>query len=128
MMKVKKQVGKSMLTLAIFALLCAPFDVDAKIIAGGSSQAKYKSMGSCIYPDRASAEVLVTNFLNTLQVYTKNYGGDEAQILFNYKNKVLTNILNQYEKPKLYLMMDKNGDITIYDQKFLKKKSPSQIF
>lgn len=87
MMKVKKQVGKSMLTLAIFALLCAPFDVDAKIIAGGSSQAKYKSMGSCIYPDRASAEVLVTNFLNTLQVYTKNYGGDEAQILFNYKNQ-----------------------------------------
>lgn len=49
-------------------------------------------------------------------------------ILFNYKNKVLTNILNQYEKPKLYLTMDKNGDITIYDQKFLKKKSPSQIF
>lgn len=49
-------------------------------------------------------------------------------ILFNYKNRVLTNILNQYEKPKLYLTMDKNGDITIYDQKFLKKKSPSQIF
>ena len=49
-------------------------------------------------------------------------------ILFNYINKVLTNILNQYEKPKLYLTMDKNGDITIYDQKFLKKKSPSQIF
>lgn len=49
-------------------------------------------------------------------------------ILFNYKNKVLTNILNQYEKPKLYLTMDKNGDITIYDQKFLKKKSPSHIF
>lgn len=45
-------------------------------------------------------------------------------ILFNYKNDVLTNILNQYNKINTFLIEDSGGDIVIYNQKFAKKNPP----
>ena len=49
-------------------------------------------------------------------------------LLFNYKNDVLTNILNQYNRIDTFLIEDKNGEIIIYNRKFAKKKSPKANF
>lgn len=49
-------------------------------------------------------------------------------ILFNYKNDVLTNMLNHYNKINTFLIEDKDGEIVIYNRKFAKKKSPKAIF
>lgn len=49
-------------------------------------------------------------------------------VLFNYRNDVLTEILNQYDKINTYLIEDKNGEIVIYNRKFSKKKSPKAFF
>ena len=49
-------------------------------------------------------------------------------ILFNYKNDVLTRLLEQYSRINTYLIEDKNGEIIIYNRKFTKKKSPKAIF
>ena len=45
-------------------------------------------------------------------------------ILFNYKNDILTQLLNQYNRINTYLIEDKEGEIIIYNRKFAKKKSP----
>lgn len=49
-------------------------------------------------------------------------------ILFNYKNNVLTEILNHYDRINTFLIEDKNGEIIIYNRRFSKKKSPSVKF
>lgn len=49
-------------------------------------------------------------------------------ILFNYKNDVLTELLNQYDRINTFLIEDKNGEIIIYNRKFAKKKSPKANF
>lgn len=49
-------------------------------------------------------------------------------ILFNYKNDVLIEILNQYDRINTFLIEDKNGEIVIYNRKFTKKKSPKAFF
>lgn len=49
-------------------------------------------------------------------------------ILFNYKNDILTGLLEQYNRINTYLIEDKNGEIIIYNRKFTKKKSPKAIF
>ena len=49
-------------------------------------------------------------------------------ILFNYKNEILTGLLEQYNRINTYLIEDKNGEIIIYNRKFTKKKSPKEIF
>ena len=48
--------------------------------------------------------------------------------LFNYKNDILTGLLEQYSRINTYLIEDKNGEIIIYNRKFTKKKSPKAIF
>lgn len=45
-------------------------------------------------------------------------------LLFNYKNDILTDLLNQYDRINTYLIEDKNGEIIIYNRKFAKKSSP----
>ena len=49
-------------------------------------------------------------------------------LLFNYKNDVLTDLLNQYDRINTYLIEDKNGEIIIYNRKFAKKSSPKANF
>lgn len=49
-------------------------------------------------------------------------------ILFNYKNEILTNILNQYDKINTFLYEDKKGEICVYSINFSKKSSPKAIF
>lgn len=49
-------------------------------------------------------------------------------VLFNYKNDVLTKLLNQYSRINTFLIEDKDGEIIIYNRKFTKKKSPKSIF
>lgn len=49
-------------------------------------------------------------------------------ILFNYKNDILTGLLNQYNRINTYLIEDKEGEIIIYNRKFAKKKSPKSNF
>lgn len=49
-------------------------------------------------------------------------------VLFNYKNEILTGLLNQYNRINTYLIEDKKGEIIIYNRKFAKKKSPNLIF
>ena len=41
-------------------------------------------------------------------------------ILFNYKNNVLTNLLNNYNRINTYLTEDKHGEIIVYGRKFTK--------
>lgn len=48
-------------------------------------------------------------------------------ILFNYKNDILTDILNQYNRVNIFLCEDKNGEIDVYGFKFSKKSSPKAI-
>lgn len=48
-------------------------------------------------------------------------------ILFNYKNSILTSLLEQYSRIDTFLIEDKNGEIVIYNRKFAKKKSPKVI-
>lgn len=45
-------------------------------------------------------------------------------ILFNYKNDILTSILNQYERSSTSLCEDEDGEIDIYGIKFYKKVPP----
>ena len=45
-------------------------------------------------------------------------------ILFNYKNDVLTNILNQYNRVGNSIYEDENGEIDVYGIKFSKKVPP----
>ena len=45
-------------------------------------------------------------------------------ILFNYKNDILTEMLNQYDRINTFLIEDTDGEIVIYNRKFSKKKSP----
>ncbi len=45
-------------------------------------------------------------------------------ILFNYKNDVLTGLLNQYSRTTTCLIEDTEGKIIIYNRHFSKKKSP----
>lgn len=40
--------------------------------------------------------------------------------LFNYKNDILTEILEKYDKINVFLLEDDNGDISIYNKKFSK--------
>ena len=49
-------------------------------------------------------------------------------VLFNYKNDILTNMLNEYDRINTYLVEDKNGEIVIYNRRFAKKKSSKAIF
>ena len=49
-------------------------------------------------------------------------------VLFNYKNDILTELLNQYDRINTFLIEDKDGEIVIYNRKFAKKKSPKAIF
>lgn len=42
-------------------------------------------------------------------------------VLFNYKNDILTAMLDQYDKNNIYLHEDKNGEICIYGVNFSKK-------
>ena len=49
-------------------------------------------------------------------------------ILFNYKNDILTGLLEQYNKINTFLIEDNNGEIIIYNRKFAKKKSPNPLF
>ena len=49
-------------------------------------------------------------------------------ILFNYKNEILTNILNQYDKINTFLYEDKKGEICVYSINFSKKSSPQSDF
>ena len=49
-------------------------------------------------------------------------------VLFNYKNDILTEILNKYSKINTYLIEDAEGEIIIYNRKFKKKKSPNSFF
>ena len=49
-------------------------------------------------------------------------------LLFNYKNDILTELLNQHNRIDTYLIEDKDGEIIIYNRKFSKKKSPKAIF
>ena len=49
-------------------------------------------------------------------------------LLFNYKNDILTDLLNQYDRINTYLIEDKNGEIIIYNRKFAKKSSPKANF
>ncbi|MCI9077346.1 MAG: hypothetical protein HFH68_00285 [Lachnospiraceae bacterium] len=48
-------------------------------------------------------------------------------ILFNYKNDLLTEILNHYDKIKNFLTEDEKGEICIYNCRFSKKSSPWQF-
>lgn len=48
-------------------------------------------------------------------------------VLFNYKNNVLTELLNQYNRIDTFLIEDKNGEIVIYNRKFA-KKIPQGVF
>lgn len=41
-------------------------------------------------------------------------------VLFSYRNDVLTDLLNQYDKISSFLIPDKNGEITIYGYNFKK--------
>lgn len=45
-------------------------------------------------------------------------------ILFNYKNDVLTKLLQQYSRINTYLIEDPEGEIILYNYRFTKKKSP----
>ena len=45
-------------------------------------------------------------------------------ILFNYKNEILTGLLNRYSKIKIYLYEDKQGETILYNYRFSKKSSP----
>ena len=45
-------------------------------------------------------------------------------ILFNYKNDILTSILNQYDRVNTFLYEDENGNIDVYGTKFSKKVPP----
>ena len=49
-------------------------------------------------------------------------------VLFNYKNDILTGLLEQYNRINTFLIEDKNGEIIIYNRKFAKKKSPNPLF
>ena len=49
-------------------------------------------------------------------------------LLFNYRNDILVDLLNQYNRINTYLIEDKNGEIVIYNRKFAKKSSPKAIF
>ena len=49
-------------------------------------------------------------------------------LLFNYKNKILTDLLKQYNRINTYLIEDKDGEIVIYNRNFAKKNSPKAIF
>lgn len=48
-------------------------------------------------------------------------------VLFNYKNDVLTAILNQYHKIDTFLAEDKCGEIRLYNYSFGKKSSPGAV-
>ena len=48
--------------------------------------------------------------------------------MFNYKNDILTGLLEQYNRINTFLIEDKNGEIIIYNRKFAKKKSPNPLF
>ena len=48
-------------------------------------------------------------------------------ILLNYKNDILTDILNQYNRSSTFLIEDENGKIDVYGIKFSKKSSPKAI-
>lgn len=53
-------------------------------------------------------------------------------ILFNYRNDILTNILNQYDKVNTFLCEDEDGELSIYgfnySKKFPQDDFPSQNF
>ena len=49
-------------------------------------------------------------------------------LLFNYKNDILTELLNQHNRIDTYLIEDKDGKIIIYNRKFSNKKYPKAIF
>lgn len=49
-------------------------------------------------------------------------------VLFNYKNDILTKLLEQYDRINTFLIEDKDGEIIIYNRKFSKKKIPQSIF
>lgn len=48
-------------------------------------------------------------------------------LLFNYKNEILIDLLNQYNRINTYLIEDKDGEIVIYNRKFAKKIPPKQF-
>ena len=48
-------------------------------------------------------------------------------ILFNYKNDILTSILNQYDRIDTFLYEDENGKIDVYGTKFSKKVPPRRF-
>lgn len=49
-------------------------------------------------------------------------------ILFNYRNDILTGLLNQHNRINTCLLEDENGEIVIYNHKFTKKTSPEPLF
>lgn len=49
-------------------------------------------------------------------------------ILFNYKNDILSKMLEQYNRIDTFLIEDKKGEIIIYNRKYAKKKSPKPFF
>ena len=48
-------------------------------------------------------------------------------VLFNYKNDILTAMLNQYNRINTFLTEDENGEIYLYNYSFGKKSSPGEI-
>ena len=118
----------------------------AKIIRLATKTSDYIKMISCnpsfyenqyYYRNRAKMELLYEinqMKINTHTMYRLLHNMDNVDnssiknllfyILFNYKNDILTDILNQYDRNKTFLYEDKNGEIDVYGIKFSKKVPP----
>jgi len=118
----------------------------AKIIRLANETSKYIKMISCnssfyeyqyLYRNRAKMELLYEidhMKINCHTMYRLLQSLDNVEnssiknllfyVLFNYKNDILTSILNQYDRIKTFLYEDKNGEFNVYGIKFSKKVPP----
>ena len=118
----------------------------AKIIHMANETSDYIKMVSCnpsfyedrcYYRKRAKMELLyeinrIKINQHTMYRLLKNIESKEHSsiknllfyILFNYKNDILTSILNQYDRVNTFLYEDENGNIDVYGTKFSKKVPP----
>lgn len=150
-----KSIGSGFLSIAdIFRP--KDFDKDfvnkkqvAKIIHMANETSNYIKMVSCnpsfyedhcYYRNRARMELLYeinrmkinqhTMYRLLKNLESKNNSSIKNllfYILFNYKNDILTSILNQYNRSSTFLCEDENGKIDVYGTKFFKKSSPKTI-